>query len=158
MCALPVPFGPPLGYLMDRISTRDAWLHRVDLCRATARPLRLTADHVGRLVADVVAGWAKLHGRPFDLTLAGPAGGRWREGRGGEVLELDAIGFCQILSGRANGDGLLTTRDEFRPHVGRRAARTLHRCTRCSRSQLPAGRPMSASWLMISTAAPPARP
>ena len=47
--AVPVPFGPPLGtrplgYLMGRIYTRDAWMHRVDLARATgssssSRPL-----------------------------------------------------------------------------------------------------------------------
>src|SRR5689334_15039664 len=45
--ALPVPFGPPLGtkplgYLMDRIYTRDAWMHRIDIARATGRPLDLT--------------------------------------------------------------------------------------------------------------------
>jgi len=116
--ALPVPFGPPLGtkplgYLMDRIYTRDAWLHRVDLSRATDRHLQLTADHDGRIIADVVAEWAKLHGQPFELALTGPAGGRWRQGQGGAALEVDAVEFCRILSGRADGDGLLTTRVEF---------------------------------------------
>lgn len=116
--ALPVPFGPPLGtkplgYLMDRSYTRDAWLHRVDLSRATDRHLQLTADHDGRIIADVVAEWAKLHGQPFELSLTGPAGGRWRRGQRGEALEVDAVEFCRILSGRADGDGLLTTRVEF---------------------------------------------
>ena len=110
--AVPVPFGPPLGtkplgYLMDRIYTRDAWLHRVDIARATGRPLVLTADHDGRIVADVVAEWAAGHGRPFRLVLTGPAGGTWSHGTGGEELSLDAVEFCRITSGRAAGTGLL---------------------------------------------------
>jgi uncharacterized protein (TIGR03083 family) len=112
--ALPVPFGPPLGtkplgYLYDRILTRDAWLHRIDICRATGRSLLLTADHDGRIVDDVVAEWARLHGQPFALELSGPAGGRWREGRDGDHLALDAVEVCRILSGRAPGSGLLAT-------------------------------------------------
>jgi len=110
--AVPVPFGPPLGtrrlgYLTDRIYTRDAWLHRVDLCRATGRPLQLTADHDGRIVADVAAEWASAHRQPCTLTLTGPAGGAWRRGTGGERLTLDAVEFCRVLSGRAAGEGLL---------------------------------------------------
>jgi uncharacterized protein (TIGR03083 family) len=106
--AVPLPFGPPLGarplaYLMDCIYTRDAWMHRVDLARATGRPLRLTADHDGRIVADVVAEWARAHGRPFALTLTGPAGGTWSRGTGGERLELDAVEFCRVVSGRGPG-------------------------------------------------------
>jgi uncharacterized protein (TIGR03083 family) len=111
--ALPVPFGPPLGtkplgYLMDRIYTRDAWLHRVDLARATGRPLLLTADHDGRIVADVVAEWARTHGKPYRLTLTGPAGGWWSAGTDGEEITMDAVEFCRVLSGRATGAGLLT--------------------------------------------------
>lgn len=116
--ALPIPFGPPLGtkplgYLMDRILTRDAWLHRVDICRATDRSLTLTAAHDGRIIDDVVSEWAELHGQPFALVLSGPAGGRWKHGEGGEALELDAVEFCRILSGRATGTGLLATRVNF---------------------------------------------
>lgn len=110
--ALPVPFGPPLGtrplgYLMDRIYTRDAWLHRVDIARATGRSLELTADHDGRIVADVVSEWARDHRQPFRLTLTGPAGGSWSAGSGGEEITLDAVEFCRVLSGRAAGIGLL---------------------------------------------------
>ncbi len=115
--ALPVPFGPPLGtkpfgYLVGRILTRDAWLHRVDLSRATGRTLRLTEDHDARIVADVVSEWAALHGRPFRLTLTGPAGGSWDRGSG-DPVGLDAVEFCRILSGRAGGQGLLGTRVNF---------------------------------------------
>jgi uncharacterized protein (TIGR03083 family) len=110
--ALPVPFGPPLGtkplgYLMDRIYTRDAWMHRIDIARATGRPLELTPDHDGRIVADVVAEWAHAHGQPYRLTLTGPAGGTWSSGTDGEELSLDAVEFCRVLSGRAAGQGLL---------------------------------------------------
>jgi uncharacterized protein (TIGR03083 family) len=109
--ALPIPFGPPLGtkplgYLMGCIYTRDEWMHRVDISRASGRPLQLTADHDGRIVADVVAEWARTHGQPYRLTLTGPAGGTWSHGDG-EALELDAVEFCRILSGRAAGTGLL---------------------------------------------------
>jgi uncharacterized protein (TIGR03083 family) len=110
--ALSLPFGPPLGtralgYLTDRIYTRDVWMHRVDIARATGRPLELTAGHDGRIVDDVVTEWAASHGRPFRLTLTGPAGGVWSQGAGGEELTLDAVEFCRILSGRAPGTGLL---------------------------------------------------
>ncbi len=115
--AIPLPFGPPLGtrplgYLMDRIYTRDAWMHRIDISRATGREMQLTADHEGRLVDDVVAEWARAHRQPYRLTLTGPAGGAWSSGTGssgtdGTELTLDAIEFCRILSGRAPGEGLL---------------------------------------------------
>jgi hypothetical protein len=103
----------PLGYLMDRIYTRDAWLHRVDIARATGQELVLTAEHDGRFVADVVAEWAKVHGQPYRLTLTGPAGGTWTSGVGGEEITLDALEFCRILSGRAPGQGLLVHQVPF---------------------------------------------
>ena len=96
-----------LGYLLDIILIRDPWMHRVDITRAIGRPMVLTADHDGRIVADVVAEWASRHGRPFTLLLTGPAGGSYVQGSGGADLELDAVEFCRILSGRATGDGLL---------------------------------------------------
>jgi uncharacterized protein (TIGR03083 family) len=116
--ALPVPFGPPLGtrplgYLMDRIYTRDAWMHRVDISRAAGRPLLLTAEHDGRIVADVVAEWARTHGQPYRLVLTGPAGGAWSQGAGGEELTLDAVEFARTLSGRVPGTGLLAQQVPF---------------------------------------------
>ncbi len=71
------------------------------------RELVLTPDHDGRLVADVVTEWARVHGQPYRLTLTGPAGGTWSTGTGGEEITLDAIEFCRIASGRARGEGLL---------------------------------------------------
>jgi hypothetical protein len=111
------PDGPAerwrLGHVFDVILTRDTWLHRVDLARATERPLELTAAHDGRIVADVVAEWARRHGEPFALHLTGPAGGRFVHGGGGPELSLDAVEFCRILSGRAPGEGLLTRQVPF---------------------------------------------
>jgi uncharacterized protein (TIGR03083 family) len=95
-----------ISYLLDTILTRDPWMHRVDIARATGRDLNLTADHDGRIVADVVAEWARRHGQPFTLTLTGPAGGRFDNGSG-EHITIDAVEFCRTLSGRAPRSGLL---------------------------------------------------
>jgi uncharacterized protein (TIGR03083 family) len=109
---LPIPFGPPVGwvglrYLLDVGFTRDVWAHRIDVSVATGHPMDLTADHDGRLVADLVAEWAELHGQPFELVLGGPAGGRFRRGAGGEHVEIDALDFVRTLSGRLPGSGVL---------------------------------------------------
>lgn len=96
-----------IGFLIDTILTRDTWMHRVDTARATGRPLVLTPDHDGVLVADVVAEWAGRHDAPCVLRLTGPAGGQWHFGTGGPEFELEVVEFCRILSGRAAGDGLL---------------------------------------------------
>jgi uncharacterized protein (TIGR03083 family) len=97
------------GYLVDRVFTRDTWMHRLDISRAAGAEMVLSADHDGRLVADVVGDWARRHGRPFGLTLTGAAGGHWAAGNDGERLELDALEFCWILAGRAPATGLLAT-------------------------------------------------
>ena len=109
---VPIPFGPPVGwvglwYLLDVGFTRDVWAHRMDLCGATDRPMELTADHDGRLVADLVGEWAGIHDEPFELVLTGPAGGTFRQGVGGEHVEIDAIEFVRTLSGRRTGSGVL---------------------------------------------------
>ena len=109
---LPIPFGPPVGwvglwYLLDVGFTRDVWAHRIDLCAATGHGMDLTADHDGRLVADIVGEWADIHGQPFELVLEGPAGGKFSQGTNGERVEIDAIEFVQVLSGRRPGTGIL---------------------------------------------------
>ncbi len=96
-----------LRYVLEVILTRDTWMHRVDIARATGRDLVLTAEHDGRIVADVVAEWARRHGEPFVLHLEGPAGGTYTRGEGGDHITIDAIDFCRTLSGRAEGQGLL---------------------------------------------------
>ena len=110
---LPLPFGPPVGwvplkYLLDVGFTRDVWAHRIDLAAATGRDMNPTAEHDGRLVADIVAEWASIHGEPFELVLEGPAGGKFSQGVGGERVDIDAIEFIRVLSGRRPGTGVLS--------------------------------------------------
>lgn len=102
-----------MGYLLDLILTRDPWMHRVDIARATGRELELTREHDGRIVADVVAEWARRHGQAFVLTLTGPAGGTYVSGDNGEHITIDAIELCRTLSGRATGTGLLAQEVPF---------------------------------------------
>lgn len=103
-----------MAYLLDTVLTRDPWMHRVDVARATGHELVLSPDHDGVIVADVVADWARRHGRPFALTLTGPAGGEFVAGGGhGEAISLDAVEFCRTISGRATGHGLLTQEVPF---------------------------------------------
>jgi uncharacterized protein (TIGR03083 family) len=101
------------GFLFETILTRDTWMHRIDTARATDRPLVLTAEHDGVLVADVVAEWAGRHGAPYALHLTGPAGGTWSRETGGEELTLDAVQFVRTLSGRETGRGLLAVQVPF---------------------------------------------
>ncbi len=102
-----------IGFLLDIVLTRDVWMHRLDIARATGREPQLTPAHDGALVADVVSEWAQRHGRPYRLRLTGPAGGEWASGDGGEEIELDAAEFCRLLSGRGRGEGLLSQQVPF---------------------------------------------
>ena len=109
---LPIPFGPPIGwkplkYLLDVGFTRDVWAHRIDIHVAIDRPINLTVDHDGRLVADIVAEWASIHDQPFDLVLDGPAGGKFTHGIDGERIEIDAVSFIRTLTGRLPATGVL---------------------------------------------------
>jgi hypothetical protein len=83
------------------------WAHRIDICAATGRAMEPTADHDGRLIADIVAEWAVRHGEPFELVLEGPAGGKFAQGAGGERVEIDGLEFVRVLAGRRPGTGVL---------------------------------------------------
>lgn len=109
---MPVPFGPPVGvkplkYLLDVGFTRDVWMHRIDVAVAIGRPPQVTAEHDGRLVADIIAEWAGIHRQPFTLAATGTAGGGYRQGDDGEHVDIDAIELCRVLAGRAPGTGVL---------------------------------------------------
>lgn len=113
---VPMPVTQPLngvderwrfGFIFDTILTRDTWMHRVDTAQATGRPMVLTPEHDGVIVADVVAEWAGRHGRPYTLRLTGPAGGAWSRGTDGPTIELDAVEFCRTIARRVPGAGLL---------------------------------------------------
>jgi uncharacterized protein (TIGR03083 family) len=97
-----------MGHLVDVIYTRDEWMHRIDIARATGRAPVLTPGHDGRIVADVVRDWAQAHDQPVTLELTGPAGGRYQQHGGGDTsLTLDAVELCLAVSGREPGEGLL---------------------------------------------------
>lgn len=102
-----------VGYLLDTILTRDTWMHRVDIARATGRELVVTAEHDGRIVADTASEWAHRHGQPFTLELTGPAGGSFKRATGGEAITIDGVEFCRLLSGRGTGAGLLAQEVPF---------------------------------------------
>ena len=110
--AVPIPFGEPLGrrsvaYPVDLVLTRDVWMHRVDITRATDTALELTPAHDGRLVADMVSDWVSTHVDPFLMELTGPAGGTFVRGEPPEPTRVDAVEFVRVVSGRATGDGVL---------------------------------------------------
>ena len=70
------------------------------------------------VIAGVVPEWAGRHGQACRLHLTGPAGGSWTVGSDGPAVELDAIEFCRVLSGRAPAGSLpdsdlLTTQVPF---------------------------------------------
>lgn len=107
--ATPHPIGGfmPIRHLMWVIHSRDTWMHRLDICRATNRPFEQTSEHDGRIVELVVLDTAKklrkrLNGKAITLTLTGIAGGEWQIGDGEPVssLEMDALDFNIFVSGR----------------------------------------------------------
>ena len=102
-----------IGFMTDVILTRDPWMHRMDIAKALNTEPVLTADHDGVIVADVVAEWADRHGRPYSLSLTGPAGGSWTTAEDGPTIEMDAIEFCRVVSGRGPAEGLLQTQVPF---------------------------------------------
>lgn len=109
---VPINFGAPVGwkpmkYLLDVGFTRDVWAHRIDIHAVVDQPIHLTPEHDGLLVADIVGEWASTHREPFELTLLGPAGGTFSQGTGGEAVEIDAVEFIRVLSGRVEGQGVL---------------------------------------------------
>ncbi len=114
---IPVPFGPPLGtvpveYLTGLIYTRDTWMHRIDICRATGRSVAQTPDHDGRLVALVLRDLSRklqkqLRGQSVIFDLTGPAGGRFRIGSLAEpsaILKMDVLEFNRLASERISAE------------------------------------------------------
>ena len=107
--ATPHPVGGfmSIRHLMWIIHSRDTWMHRMDICRATNRPFEQTREHDGRIVELVVRDVAgklrkRLNGKAITLTLTGVSGGEWLLGNGEPVsgLEMDALDFNIFVSGR----------------------------------------------------------
>ena len=98
-----LPAGSPFSYLFDVIYSRDVWMHRIDIARATGRRLApCTSDKavVEQVVRDLGRFWS---GPPVLLELTGSAGGRWLLGAGEPVAEVctEAVEYLRLLSGRA---------------------------------------------------------
>ena len=107
--ATPHPVGGfmSIRHLMWVIHSRDTWMHRLDICRATNRPFEQTREHDRRIVELVVLDTAKkltkkLNGQAITLPLTGIAGGTWQIGKGNPAaeMEMDALDFNIFVSGR----------------------------------------------------------
>lgn len=104
-----------MGYLFDVVYTRDMWMHRIDICRATGHEMPLDAKHDGRMVALIVRDLAEksergLGGRSAVLELTGPAGGSYQIGPDSTpeaVVEMDTLAFCILTSGRETAANVL---------------------------------------------------
>jgi uncharacterized protein (TIGR03083 family) len=97
--------------LMWVIHSRDTWMHRLDICRATHREFQQTRDHDGRIVALVMRDQdlrlrTKLGGRAVIFDLSGVAGGVWKVGAGdaAATIQMDALDFNILASGRFTYD------------------------------------------------------
>lgn len=110
MRAIPLPSsaglrrGATVGYFLDVIQTRDVWLHRIDLARATGKPRGTTTAEpvvVGQVMRDLALAWS---GPAVLLTLTGPGGGTWQVGDGEPVGHVtdDAVAYLRLLSGRSD--------------------------------------------------------
>ena len=97
-----------IGYLTDLIYTRDMWMHRLDLSRATGREMVMTPEHDGRIVALVVRDLekklaAKLRTTSVVYHLSGSIGGMWLLGAKvspAATIQLDVLDFNLLASGR----------------------------------------------------------
>lgn len=98
----------PIGYLTDLIYTRDMWMHRLDICRATEREMIQTSHHDGRITALVVRDLVRkltprLGGRAVEYELTGISGGCWSLGENVRPIAritMDVIDFHLLASGR----------------------------------------------------------
>lgn len=107
--AAPHPVGGRLAlrHLMWVIHSRDTWMHRLDICRATNREFQQTREHDGRIVELVMRDVEillrdKLEGRAVVFELTGTAGGVWHVGAGEPTatIQMDALDFNILASGR----------------------------------------------------------
>jgi uncharacterized protein (TIGR03083 family) len=98
----------PIGYLTDLIYTRDMWMHRLDICRATGREMIQTSHHDGRITALVVRDLVRkltprLGGRTIAYELTDISGGCWSLGenvRPIAKITMDVLDFHLLASGR----------------------------------------------------------
>lgn len=90
-----------LRFLMEQIFTRDYFMHRIDIARATDRELDI-GESESRIIADIVRHWARNSKADARLVLTGPGGGAFVMGSGSTTITGDAIEFCRLLAGRGD--------------------------------------------------------
>ena len=83
----------PVAYLLEVIFNRDLWMRRIDLARATGRPLVIGGHDqhiVAQVIHDLARGWSTAS---VALELTGRAGGSWLLGVGDPVavVRADAV-------------------------------------------------------------------
>ena len=117
----PIVTSHPIGgvksqrYYMWIIHSRDTWMHRLDICRATGQRFEQTREHDGRINELVVLDLAQslkntLGKRALNLVLTGIAGGAWKIGltEPEATIEMDTLDFNIYASGRFNHEEGLT--------------------------------------------------
>lgn len=95
------PAGTTVGQLPDVIYTRDLWMHRIDIARATSRPLpgdETDGEIVAQVIRDLDVAW-----RAPAVRLELPGAGVWLLGTGEPIaaVRTDAVEYGRLLSGRA---------------------------------------------------------
>ncbi len=109
LITIPHPIAGKLSfrYLMWIVHSRDTWMHRLDICRATGREFEQTHEHDGRIAELVVRDVADILTRKFDgpalvLEFTGIAGGTWKIGKGepSATIRMDMLEFNIFASGR----------------------------------------------------------
>ncbi len=109
----PHPVGGRLAlrHLMWVIHSRDTWMHRLDICRATHHEFQQTREHDGRIAALVMRDVdillrKKLGGRAVVFDLSGVAGDVWKVGTGeaAATIQMDVLDFNIFASGRFSYD------------------------------------------------------
>ena len=103
----PVPGVLSLRHLMWVIHSRDTWMHRLDICRATGRAFEQTVEQEGRIAALVMLDVAKTLQRKLGnlavvFELSGISGGAWKIGTADPTaaIQMDALDFYIYISGR----------------------------------------------------------
>lgn len=116
---VPMPAGAfgfiSTDYLLDVIYSRDMWMHRLDLCRATGRETTLTLEHDGRMVALVLRDLArsltgKLEQASVTYVLDGAIGDTYRIGlhrSPSASIKMDVLDFNLLASGRISSESAL---------------------------------------------------
>lgn len=109
--AKPMPGKMSIAYLADVVYPRDQWMHRMDICRATGKPLTITPGHDERLLDLVMLDIAgKLGGQyaiVVNITGALHTTYRFGEDEAQAALDIDYHEFNRRSSGRITPEAAL---------------------------------------------------